>query len=214
MADEASTVVRNFQFLNQGRIREMRAVPFGSVLLALTLTYGLAGADDAKKEKRLEKAALAKEVLRKAKVDLLTAIETAQRRVPDGKMLAVRVEMQEDGPRYGTYFLDGDQVKEVELDAVTGAMRKVKDKRGRDIANQKLLAEARKAVNGAKVLFPQAIEIGMERVKEGKPFEAEMRFDAGKAIVEVELLAGEQIMKVKIDAADPNRIKVEEYKMK
>jgi uncharacterized membrane protein YkoI len=191
----------------------MRAFCFGAAVLTLVaLTCTLACADDAKKEAKLDKAALAKEVLSKAKMDLQKAIEIAHRKVPGGKLLAARVEMQHDKPRYGTYFLDGDQIKEVELDAVTGAMMELTDKRGRDIANQNIFAEARRAATGAKVLLPQAIEIAVDRIKEGKPFETEMRFDGTKPIVEVELLAGRQIIKVKIDVADPNSVKVEEYK--
>ena len=58
--------------------------------------------------------------------------------------------------------------------------------------------------------LPQAIKIGMEQVKGSKAFEAELRLEGGKPVVEVELLVDDKTVKVHVDAMDPTRVKIRE----
>jgi uncharacterized membrane protein YkoI len=194
----------------------MRITCIGLAVLALCLGCVAASADDQKgdKEAAQSKPALAKEVLDTAKIDLFKAVDAAQRIVPDGKPLAVRLEKKEGKGRFGFYFLSGDKIREVEIDAVSGDMMESKDAKGTKRVNGETLDEAKKAVQGASVTFAQAIAAGTEKVKDSKPFEAEIRMEDGKAVIEVELLAGEKVVKVQVDAADAKVIKVIEPKRK
>ena len=60
--------------------------------------------------------------------------------------------------------------------------------------------------------FAQAIALAKEKVKDGKPFEIELEEDDGKSLIEVELLAGDKVMEVEIDAATGKVLSVEEEK--
>ena len=56
----------------------------------------------------------------------------------------------------------------------------------------------------------QAIEIATKRVAGGKAFEAEPEMEKGKLIFEVELIAGDKVMEVEIDAMTGEVLEVEE----
>jgi hypothetical protein len=195
--------------------RIMKAVRLGLPLFAACLILAGAQADEKGEKKQVaDKPALAKEVLGKAKINLATAIETAQKKVPDGKPFAARVEMHEGKPAFGAYFLVGDTITEVEIDSTRGDMLEVREKKENPSVHMKSAADVRKALEGAKVTLSNALAIGTDRIKDGKPFEVEMELADGKPIVEVELLAGEKVMKVRIDAVDANQVKVVEAKKK
>jgi uncharacterized membrane protein YkoI len=189
------------------------------IALAVLLVWvvGLAAwADDQKDDKvsAQNKPALAKEVLGTAKIDMKTAVEAAQKIVPEGKPLAVRAESKEGKARFGCYFLNGDIVREVEIDAVSGDMMESKDAQGSKKVNGQTLDDAKKAVEGVTVTLAQAIGIGSDKVKNGKPFEAEIRMEDGKVVIEVELLAEDKIVKVQVGARDPKSVKIVEPKNK
>lgn len=65
-----------------------------------------------------------------------------------------------------------------------------------------------KAVQGAKVSFKEAMEIGAKRIKGGKLIEVEMEFGGDRAIVELEFLVDERITRVRIDAKDATAVAV------
>jgi uncharacterized membrane protein YkoI len=155
------------------------------------------------------KTATAREVLAKTDTDLLKALESAQKQVPDGKPLAVRVEKDAGKARFGAYFLAEDKIKEVEIDATSGDMLKSKEMEG---SRDTMLSQAKKAVADAKVSLPQAIKISMDQVKGGKAFEAEFRLESGKPVVEVELLVDEKPVSVHVDALDPKTVRIKERK--
>ncbi len=165
-----------------------------------------ANQDDKAADPSAKKLTLAKKVMSDAKISLADALATAQKKVPDGKPLVARAEVEKNQSRFGFYFLVGAGVKEVEVDVVTGEVVKFEDKKNYEKDTK--LANARKAVEGAKVSFPQALEIARGKVKEGKPFEVEMEFDGDRAIVEVEFLEGDMITKVRIDAKDASMVQV------
>ena len=181
----------------------MRALLSGCVLFALVALLIPAWAGEAQKAKRL---AVVKKVLDDAKITLEEAMTTAQKKVPEGKLLVARTEQDETKSKFGFYFLVGNKVQEVELDVVSGDILKNEEKK--NVEKSKKLVNAKKALKGAKVSFKQALEIAGNKVKGGKPFEVEMELDGDRAIVEVEFLVGGKISRVRIDARDATKVEV------
>jgi uncharacterized membrane protein YkoI len=191
----------------------MRTAYAGLAVLTGSLLVAPAWADDTKDAPNGQaKVALAKEILGKNNIGLDKALEMAQKKVPDGKPLAARLEMKDGKSRFGTYFLTGDTIKEVEIDAASGEVVLFKDQPASARVNGETLAQAEQALKGATVTFAQAIDISTQKVKDGKPFEAELRMKDGKAVVEVELLSGNRVVKVQVDAADGKSVTVEDSK--
>src|SRR5262249_50693140 len=123
----------------------------------------------------------------------------------------IRAEMSQDKPRFGAYLLVGDKIHEVELDAATGAVTKSKEL-DRDRYKDLTVAEAKKALNKEKVSLARAVTIGAEKVKGGKPFEAELELKGDKVVIEVELLAEGKVTKVRVDPANADQVEVGERK--
>jgi uncharacterized membrane protein YkoI len=189
----------------------MRTAHAGLAVLAGCLLLAPAWADDTKDSPKGEaKVALAKEILGKSNIGLDKALQAAQKKVPDGKPLAVRLEMKDGKGRFGTYLMAGDTIKEVEIDAATGDVLRSRDQQASERVNGETLAQARQAQRGATISIAQAIDLSTKKVRDGKPFEAEVRMKDGKAVVEVELLAGDRFVKVQVDAADGKSVTVEE----
>jgi len=153
-----------------------------------------------------QKIAVAKRVLGQAKVDFGTAFTTAQQKVPEGKPLIARTELIGHSARYGFYFLDGEKVREVEVDASTGEVIKVAEKR--EPEKDRKFTDAMKALQGAKVSFREAMDVGAIHVKGGKLIEVEMELNGGRAIVELEYLVDERLTRVRIDAKDVTSVTV------
>jgi uncharacterized membrane protein YkoI len=63
----------------------------------------------------------------KAAVTLLQAIDTAQKSVPHGKAFEAEAEMEHGKLIFEVEFVAGEKIKEVEVDATTGQVLKVKD---------------------------------------------------------------------------------------
>jgi uncharacterized membrane protein YkoI len=152
-----------------------------------------------------KKPAVAKQVLDVAKFDLNKALDMAQKKVLDGKPLAVRTEVQQGEPRFGVYFLDGDKIREVELNAVSGEMAKNKEL---EKFKGQTPAEIRKMLDNEKVSLKDAIARSTTEVKNGKPFEAELELKSGKPVVEVEILDAGKITRVRIDPVDASKINI------
>jgi uncharacterized membrane protein YkoI len=159
-----------------------------------------------------DKAVVAKEVLLRAKIDLPQAIDMAQKKIPDGKPFAFRAEMQEGNPVFGGYFLVGETIKEVEVDSVTGDIQEIKERKGNNERQERKFKAAQEVLKQAKVSLAEALEMAIGKVKDGKAFETEMEFADDKPIVEVELLTGDTITKVQVDAKDAKVVKVLETK--
>jgi uncharacterized membrane protein YkoI len=187
----------------------MRTASVFVAVFAMLIAFGSAGGagDKDKAEAVAKKIALAKKVLGQAKIEFTAALKTAQEKIPQGKALVARVELNKaDKGRYGFYFLKDGKVQEVEIDVVSGDVVKFEEKK--DFAKIKKFAEAQKAVDGAKVSFTEAIEIAAKKVKDGRLFEVEMEMDGDKGVVEVEFLVADKITKVRIDAKDATAVKV------
>lgn len=71
-------------------------------------------------------------------------------------------------------------------------------------------ADARLALDQAKLSLEQAIETALKELPEGKAVEAELELEEGAAVYEVEILAGGKHMMVAIDATDGTVKGVEE----
>ncbi|MGZ8884733.1 MAG: PepSY domain-containing protein [Halobacteriota archaeon] len=184
-------------------MKTMKTVFYFCLVLAGTLFFQSTsnaqnGEDDA------HKVAIAKQVLGQAKIDFAMALAIAQKKVQDGKPLVARAELIKDSARFGFYFLDGEKIYEVEVDVKTGKIVKFKEKK--DPRNVKKFANAMKAVQGSKVSFKEAIEIGAKRIKSGKLIEVEMEFDDDLAIVELEFLVEDRITRVQINAKDATSV--------
>ena len=183
----------------------------GVVALAMTLAIvGViwAGGDDKKDDEKKEHDT-ARVVLEKAKVDLLKAIETAQAKVPKGKLIYASTEQEDGKLLFEVFLLVGDSVTEVEVDAVTGSVVKVEENQGDEVEN---LADAKMVLASSKITFAQAIATAKGKVEGGKPFECEFELEDGKSIIAVELLAGIKIMTVEIDAISGKVLEVKEEK--
>ena len=181
----------------------MRGLLSGCALFALVGLLIPAWAGEGQKAKKL---AMVKKVLGNAKITLEDALAAAQKKVPGGKPLVARAELDENKSKFGFYFLVGDKVQEVELDVTNGDILKNEEKK--NVAKSKKLVNAKKALKGAKVSFAKALEIASTKVKDGKPFEVEMELDGDRAIVEVEFLVGGKISRVRIDAKDATKVEV------
>jgi uncharacterized membrane protein YkoI len=193
----------------------MRTAHASLAVLAGCLLIAPVRSDDTKDSPKGEaKVAMAKEILGKSNIGLDKALEAAQKKVPDGKPLAVRLEMKDGKGRFGTYFMAGDTIKEVEIDAATGDVVRSRDQQASERVNGETLAQAGQAQKGATISIAQAIDISTKKVKDGKPFEAEVRMKSGKAVVEVELLTGDRVVKVQVDATDGKSVTVEDSKEK
>jgi uncharacterized membrane protein YkoI len=179
--------------------------------LALGFVAASGWADD---NQSTPKPAAAQEVLADARVDLIKAVDLAQQHVAGGKLLGVRLEKKAAGSRFGAYLLSGDRIKEVEIDTASGKVMESKDAQEESRVGEQPLADAKRAAQLAKINLADAIRTGTERVPGGKPIEAEMRLQGGKAVAEVELLNGAKITVVSVDAADGKAIKVEDRKGK
>ena len=180
-------------------------------LLAVALTVwwvgGLAlAAEEGQDDK---KPAVAKQVLDASKFDLGKALDMAQKKVPNGKPLSIRAEVQQGQPRFGVYFLDGDKIQEVEMNAATGEISKNTE---REKFKGQTAAEVRKMLDKGKVSLKDAIDRSTAKVKTGKAFEAELELKNGKPTVEVELLDGNKITRVQIDPANARNLQVVESK--
>lgn len=179
-------------------------------LFGLMIALGWVGlalaAEEGQEDKKL---AVAKQVLDASKFDLGKALDMAQKKVPNGKPLSIRAEVQQGQPRFGAYFLDGDKIHEVEVNAATGEISKSGE---RDKFKGQTAADLRKVLDKDKVSFKDAIDRSTAKVKNAKPFEAELEMKSGKAVVEVELLDGNKVTRVQIDPANAGSLQVVEPK--
>jgi uncharacterized membrane protein YkoI len=166
--------------------------------MCLLLAAAVWGGDEEKKtENEKSEHATARDVMAKAKIDLLKALETAQAKMPQGKPMKASVEEEDEKHMFEIHFLVGEKVKSVEIDAATGTVLKVEDDEDEGADE---IAVAKKILQLSKTSFSQAISTAKGRVKDGKPFSVELEMEDNKPMIEVELLEGAKVMKVEIDA--------------
>src|SRR5207247_689758 len=173
------------------------------------LVAGVGVAQEKKKENESKEHATAKDVLGKAKIDLAKAIQTAQAKVPGGKPMQASVEEENGKHIFEVHFLMGDKVKSVEVDAVTGEASNAKDDEDESPED---IAEAKEVLGVSKIAFAQAITTAKAQVSDGKPFEISLQAEKDKSIIDVELLSGNKVMVVEIDAISGKVLSTHEEK--
>ncbi len=178
------------------------------VLICLFLT-GVGRADNDDKDDEKQEHETAKAVLAKATIDLTKAIGIAQAKVPTGKPVYAITAKEHGKLLFEVFFLVGDSVTEVEVDAVTGEVAKVEEGEDDEVEH---LPDAKKGLGISKISFAEAIATAIGKVEGGKPLEVEFETEDDKLVIEVELLAGDKIMEVEIDPATGKVLEVEEEK--
>ena len=172
------------------RTRFVLAAAIGTALTLATAALaeeGKAGLDGIKK------------AVGAAKVTLGQAIETAQKEVAAGKVIEAGLETEDGATFFEVDVLSGDAVKEVKVDAVTRKVLSVKDEKP-EAGEAEELAGAKKALDAAKLTFPQAVQAAIKAVKDGKAFKIELEMKDGKPVFEVVLLQGDKAVKATLDA--------------
>lgn len=188
----------------------MSFVRFSVMALICVCLSGVAWADeDGKTDNEKKEHDTARAVLAKAKIDLVKAIETAQAKIPTGKPIYASTANEDNSLLFEVFLLVGDSVTEVEVDAVTGMVKKTEEGEDDEVEN---LKDAKQVLAKSKISFAEAIAITKGKVEGGKPFEVELEIEDGKSIIEVELLVGEKVMEVEIDALTGKVLEVEEEK--
>lgn len=200
--------VREENGMWNSRFRLLARAMACAVPLAMCLASSPAWSDHHEEEKEAKEHAVARDVLKAAKIDLLQAVETAQAKVEGAAPFKAIAEEENEKHVFEVYFLKGEKVTEVEVNAESGDVVKTEDETGE--YDEEALANVRQAIEASKTTFREAITVAQQPVEGGRPFEVELELQDGKAVMEVELLADEKIMSVEIDAARGDVLEVEQ----
>ncbi len=186
----------------------MQYFRLGMLVLICACLTGIArsATDEAADEEKAEQDT-ARAVLAKATIDIGKAIEIAQAKIAGGKPIYVSAAKGSKTLRFDVFLLTKDSITEVKVDAVTGTIKEVEENEDEEVEN---LADAKKVLAESKITFAQAIATAKAKVEGGKPFEVETELEDDKYIIEVELLAGDKVVKVEIDAVTGKVLEVEE----
>jgi uncharacterized membrane protein YkoI len=181
-----------------------------ATVMAATCSFAaFASDDDADKDYALAKAGLAK-----AKLTLADAVDAALKKVPKGKAVEAGLEHGEDGTVFLIEVISGKKHLEVKIDSATGEALDVEEEneaaeeaeKGTDEPDDEELEN--EAAATSKTLLADAIRTAAKEVKKGKAFDAEFRREQGKLVIEIELLDGDDVKVVNIDAKTGKMLKV------
>jgi uncharacterized membrane protein YkoI len=150
---------------------------------------------EADEEKELAEA---RQALAAAKVNFAQALSSAGKEVPDGKPFKFELELKDGKPTYEVVLLAGDKVMKVALDAVTGKVAKVAEKK--PAAPRDESAEARQALAAAKVTLAQALEAAGKAVKDGKAIAVEIEMEDTTPTYSVLFAQGDKLIEANVDA--------------
>ena len=179
----------------------MKRSAFNVGLLGLGLVIGLSAIHGGgKSEGEKPNLALAREVLGKAKIGLMEAIATAQRKIPDGKPFLARVEMKKGTPLFGVYFVTNGKIKEVELDAADGTTVRIASSDDGDPQKPRPTL-AKEVLGRARISLAEALEAAQKKVPDGKPFLARFEMRKSTLMFGVFFLADNKIKEVEFDAS-------------
>jgi len=145
----------------------------------------------------------ARKALDGAKVSFKDAMATAQQAVADGKATEIELDWEGGAPRYEVELLVGETWKEVQIDGVSGKVLKIDtDVKPDDKDDKNEVADAKKALDGAKQTYEQVREAIAKDSKDARIVSIELELRGGKAVYEVKALNGDKIAKMRVDAAD------------
>jgi uncharacterized membrane protein YkoI len=136
-------------------------------------------------------------LLRRSAYPLGQAIQKAMEIAKTGVVLAAELEEEDGKAVYSLDVAQGTKTLEIVLDARTGELleRKLEDD------DQEALAAA------CKIPLSRAIETALGKVS-GRVYAAEAEMEDGKPILEVKILGGGKVHKVKIDAVGGEVLKI------
>jgi len=179
-----------------------------SMLLALGSAPVRADEDEAKEH------ANARIALGKAKLTMEQAVAAALKEVPGGKAVEAELELESDNVVWEVEVVSGRKHMEVKLDAISGKVKEVEEegKEGEKDEDEDEDEQAETDAAKAKITLSQAIATALKEVPGGKAFEAETEREDGKLVFEIELLSGDKVMEVEIDAMTGKVLEVEEEK--
>lgn len=195
--------------------REIRLNVWAMIWMApLTLCLAVSPAwssDDKKGEEK--EYAVARDVLKVARLTLLEAVEVAQQETGGVALFKAIAQEENEKHLFEVYFLQGGEVIEVAIDVTTRNVveheeeAEEHEEEGHDEQN---LTKLRQAVEMLVVKLPEAVATAQQRVQNGKPFEVEVELENGRPVIEVELLADQKIVSVEIDGTNGEVLEVEE----
>ena len=180
-----------------------------AVILAVCTFSVAASEGDDRQDQARAKAGLAK-----AKLTLAEAVDAALKKVPKGKAVEAGLERGQRGTVFVVEVVSGQEHLEVEIDAATGEALDVEEEnesseeanKGTDEPDDEELEN--EAAATSKTSLADAIRTASKEVKKGKAFDAEFRREQGKLVIEVELLDGDDVKVVNIDAKTGKMLKV------
>jgi uncharacterized membrane protein YkoI len=184
-------------------------------LALLTFSAGAAALADDPPAKSDEASAgdvsLAKKAIAKTKITLGQAVEIALKRAP-GKAVECRLYIDGDEVEYVVEIRAGDKHKDVAIDPAAGTVKDVDDVSPEDLKSEPEGLKAETAAAAAPTSLSHAIAIAIKEFPGGKCLEAvpKIKKKSSKLIWEVDLLVGEKIKEVDIDAANGAVLKVKD----
>lgn len=160
-----------------------RVSSVGSLVLVAALA-AFARADDA-------------ELVARAGIDLVKAIQIAEERVPGAGAIEAKLDEEKDSPIYEITLLSGDARHEMKVHGVTGDVM---------VVEQNKLREKHVSLRGAMATFNTSLRAviadAMSRAGQGTPIEAELEIDDAKLVGTVKVLTGKEDRKIEIPFGD------------
>jgi uncharacterized membrane protein YkoI len=182
-----------------------------ATLALVSMTIGWCAAPVWAGEDKARECDEAKIALGEAQLTMEEAIETALQELPNGKAVEAEIDLAADGAVFEVEIISGGKHMDVTLDALDGRIKEVaeEDQESEEEAEcEEEMAETGAAQ--AKITLNQALAAALEKVPGGKAFEASAERDGDKLVFEIELLSGEKVMAVEVDAVTGKVLEIEQ----
>ena len=143
--------------------------------------------------------------LAKAKISLAQASEAALKEVPGGKVVEAELDVDDDEVAFEVEIASADgKHLTFEVDARSGKVEagETEDEDDED-------EEEDRAVAKAATSLLQAIDAAQEKMPGGRPFAASSELRRGKLVYAIDVLAGDDVTEVRVDA-ETGKIKPDE----
>ncbi|HVX14948.1 MAG TPA: PepSY domain-containing protein [Pirellulales bacterium] len=156
----------------------------------------------------------AKAGLAKAKLSLAEAVDAALKKVPRGKAVEANLEHGTKATVFLIEVVSREKHLDVEIDSATGEVLGVEEeqegteeaKKGTDEPDDEELEN--EAAERSKTSLAEAIRTAGKELQKGKPFAAAFERKEGKLVVKVELLNGDDVSVIDVDAETGKLLKV------